>query len=591
MCYNGKVRLFSLRLRLLAGTLVLLLVACGLEMPRAVQVSAAFGLHIPVGDIGELDEVKEMLEYTKIEKISSLFNSDGTDDVKVDAYYYTKNGDVIPLPKAGKPNRNAEDPLDKTNAINPGEVRSMFIHFPLTSMNLDLTDYLKNVTIPPVEVPDVSTLVPGSILPVGYPLASPHELDTLTVPLDAMSEWIEYVKLDETLGNTTAVIIEGGAALKDMLEMAVPAFNIGSSPADFKPGVIENNDLVFYAQDEEMTLFPKIHSVEIYLRLTKVPPSGGPYTVHVDLKWTEASVNPGDEGVYKGTIPLPLGQFSEFFKKYQIASIPCYLYVGGPFDEDSDVGLKLKAGSDWLVGKENGEEKITRDFNYSLLYENSLENNEYDGVLRESTASFNLASKMNNGLTDDLVLDYQLRVYAWEVSPADETLSVISADMVVILPLQFNLVEPLEKEEIEIEIDGVTTKTQYVQLESMADYGSNGKGDLLGRDQAGVPSGILSDIRFSGDNIKDTLFGGKLYLRIHQNDEVYAMEPIETGRRFSFNIGSPPMPFHPEFGLYMQMPDEGPVVKIAPKPKNGDDAFSVRLSTDVAGAAEYEQVF
>jgi hypothetical protein len=550
-------------------------------MPRAVQVSSAFGLHIPVGDIGELDEVKELLEYTKIEKISGLFNSDGTDEVKANAYYYTKGGYVIPLPKEGEPNRNVEGPLGEKNAINPGEVRSMFLHFPLTSMNLDLTEHLKSVTIPPLEVPDVSTLVPGGILPEGYPLFNPHELDTLSVPLDAMSEWIESVRLDGTHGNTTTVTIKGGKALRDMLEMAVPALDIGSTPADFKQGVVKGEDLVFYAEDEEKVLSPKTDSVEIYLQLTKVPPSGGPYDVEVDLKWTEARVNPGEEGVYEGTVPLPLGQFSEFAEKYKIASLPCYLYVGGPFDKDSDIGLKLKAGGDWLVGKGNKEEKITENLNFLSKY--SLATDEYDGILHESTASFNLAAKMNEGSANDLNLNYQLRVNAWDVQPT-ETLSVISADMVVILPLQFELVSP-DKEEIEVEIEG--EKKKYIKLESMADYGSNGKGDLLGRDQAGVPSDIITDIRFSGDNIKDTLFGGSLFLRIHQNDKVYVMEPIKTGTGFSANISSPPMPFHPEFGLYMKLPEGKPVIKIVPK--DGDDAFALRLSIDVTGMVEYEQ--
>jgi hypothetical protein len=587
MCYIGRVRLFTLKLRLLAGSLVLLLAACGFEIPQAVQVSTAFQLHVPVGDIGNLDEVKDMLEYTKIEKISSLFKSDGPDATKINAYYYMKGGYVIPLPDQNDPNMNAEGPLGQKNAINPSEVRSMFLHFPLTSMNLDLTEYLKNVTIPPVEVPDVSTLLPdmNPPPPEKYPLTPPYELDPLSVPLEAMSEWIEYVTLDMTPGNTTTVTIEGGGALWEMLDMAVPAFNIGNSSTDFKQGSIVGEDLVFSGMaNEEKTLSPKTDSVEIYLRLTKVPPKGGPYMVQIDLKWTEARVNPGEAGEYKGSVPLPFGQFSAFTEKYHIASLPCYLYVGGPFNGESDVGFKLQAGNDWLVGGEGAdeEEKITKNLDFALKYKDSLDKDEYDGELHESTASFNIASKMNAGSADDLKLNYQLRVKAWEVHPTDEALSVISADMVVILPLQFELVTPDEE---------TIDDKKYVKLESMADYGSNSNSDLLGRDQAGMPSNTLTDIRFSGDNIKDTLFGGNLFLRIHQASVLDEMEAIKPGEQFTFNIGSPPMPFHPEFGLYMAMPEEKPVIKIAPKPKDGEDAFSVRLSADVSGTAEYEQVF
>ncbi|MDR1232290.1 MAG: hypothetical protein LBK61_12930 [Spirochaetaceae bacterium] len=576
-----------MRLRVLTGALVLLLAACGLEIPRAVQVSSSFGLHVPVGDIGEMDEVKEMLEYTKTEKITSLFSSDGPDAVKITAYYYTANGYVIPLPDSTDSNKNMENLSDATNAINPSEVRSMFLHFPLTSMNLDLTEYLKSVEIPPVVMPDASEYVQGGKLPEGYTLSEPYDFETMTVKLDAMSEWIESVELDTSSGNTTTVTVKGGKALQAMLQMAVPKLGIGDSETDFKSGVEDGEDLVFSAKEGgEKKLEPETaKSVEIYLRLIKVPPSGGPYMVEIDLKWKEAKVNPGESGVYEGKVPLPFGEFSEFSEKHHIASLPCYLYVGGPFDGESDVGLKLKVGdNDWLVGGENEEEKITQDLSFSKAYPADLfDADGYNESLHESTASFNLAAKMNAS-EGDLELDYQLRVNNWEVHPDDETLSVISADMVVILPLQFELNDPEAKETIEI---GGETKT-FVKLESMADYGSNGS-DLLGRDQEGVPSGIFTDIRFSGDNIKDTLFGGKLFLRIFQEGEVDEMEQIKPGSGFSFNIDSPPMPFHPEFGLYMETSEDTPVIKVAPKPKEGDDAFALRLSVDVTGMVEYEQ--
>jgi hypothetical protein len=553
----------------------MLFAACDLEIPRRVQVSTTFGLHVPVGDIGELQEVKDALQYTNSEKISSLFD----EETAVNVYYYTKEGYVIPMPDTNDENKNTGDPLGESNAIDPGKVRSMLLHFPLTSLNLDFSEYLNtDVTIPPVELPNLSSLPPV------INSANPYVLTPIPIPLGNMGEWIKSITLNGSTDNTT-VTLEGAAALKNSLEMAIPDFGIGDTNT-FKQGVVVGVDLVFTATTEKKLLPKTTSTVDIYLQLTQVPPEGGSYPVKVDLKWTEAEVSPGDKGAYDGTIPLPIGQFSEVASKYKIVSIPCYLYVDGPFSNVNKVEIGLQADVDWLVGDKDKNKgiEITKGANYLELYQPS--GDSYAGELHEGSASFNLAAKVNEDSASDLILKYSIKPGStWTVKPGDA--DVISADMVVALPLQFN-VEPQPEEKKQI------GGKEYIDIFSMVKYGVDDNGDLFGRDQIQSTATYLSNVRLSGKNMKNTFFSNDLFLRIlDEKSEIDELVEIKSGESFYADIaGSPriPMPFHPEFSVCLHKPENEPaVIKIAPKPETGDDIFTVQISADVTGMAEHEQ--
>jgi hypothetical protein len=541
-------------------------------------MNTAFGLHVPVGDIGELQEVKDALAYTNTDKISTLFD----EETAVNVYYYTHKGHVIPMPKPGAPNKNADDPLGDTNAINPSEVRSMLLHFPLTSLNLDFSDYLNtDVTIPPVVLPDLQY----QSLEINP--ANPYELDPIPIPLGDMGEWIKSITLNGS--EKTTVTLKGAAALQGSLKMAIPDFGIGSSESDFQQGKTQGDDLVFEAT-EKKELKPKsklpTSTVNIYLQLTQVPPEGGSYPVEVGLKWTEAEVLPGDSGTYEDKITLPVGQFSEIASKYKIASIPCYLYVDGPFGKTNKVKFELKADDAWLVGDENNKGiEITEGVNFKNLYQ--LSGDYYEGELNEGSASFNLAKKVNDNSADNLELNYRIERSgdSWKVTPNDAN-AIISADMVVVLPLQFN-VEPQPDE-----IKTIDDK-EYIDIFSMVEYGANDNSDLFGRDQIGSTTAYLSSVRLSGKNMENTFFSNDLFLHVYEENVVDELIEIKSGGSFSLDIeGSPhiPMPFHPEFSVYLQKPEiESAVIKITPKPETGGDIFTIQIAADVTGMAEYEQ--
>jgi hypothetical protein len=574
--YIASMNFYVLRTHLLAaGVLAMLFASCDLELPQRIQTNTTFGLHVPVGDIGELQEIKDALQYTDTEKISGIFG----EEMVVNAYFYTKKGHVIPMPKSTAPNKNVDSPLNKDNAIDPGEVRSLLIHFPLARLNLNLNEYLNTeVTMPAVTLPD---LPPGASLPSNLP--------PIPIPLGEMSEWIDSVELNGKNDYTT-VTLKGGAVLQDSLRMAVPEFGIGTGEGDFQKGAAKDGDLVFTANTVTQ-LHPKKTAVNIYLQLTKVPPKGGSYPVEVDLKWTKAEVLPGDSGSYEDTIDIPVAEFSDFLTKYKIASIPCYIYVGGPFSDSNKVELGIQADNDWLVGDENTKKgtELTQGINFSALYKPPLLRDDYyEGELHEGSDSFNLAAKVNNSAEKDIKLKYWIKRLgtSWTVLPNSN--DIISADMVVVLPFQFN-VEPQPEEIITVD------NKEYIDIFSMVKYGLNDNGDLFGRDQVRATTVYLTNICFSAKSMENTFFANDLFLHIYDDNVVDELIKISSGGSFSADIaGSPhiPMPIHPKFSVYIQKPkNDLAVIKIAPKPKTGSDVFMVQISADVTGISEYEQDF
>jgi hypothetical protein len=568
---NLRIRPFQ------AGILVFFaaLSACDLEMPQRVLVNTTLDLHVPIGDIGDVQEVRESLEYTNAEKIAEIF---GDTDVNV-YYFYTEkgytdgdktSGYVIPLPKKNFPNENAEAPYDDAStAICSNEVRTLFMHFPLASVNLDFTEYLKTeIETPDVVAPDTTKfpdMDPGSDIPGGYPL------EMAPIPLGAMSEWIEYIKLNGDKDMTT-VTLEGGAELADTLKLAIPGLGIGKDKKDFQPGKPEGKDLVFSA-DRETTLKPQEDKeIKVFSQWVKVPKeNGGGYKIEIDLKWTEAEVHTGENGNYGGVVNIPLEQFSDILEKYKLVTFPCYLYVGGPFGGNAIQGatITLDGGDGWKI-----EKSIDQSYAFAALYTGLSPGKSYGEPLSyASTISFNLAEKVNVA-QGNIQIAYTMELgSSYTVTPDTAKDSAITADLVALLPMQMEVLE--------------------VNPETTPDYGSDGAYDLFGRDQAGVSLNRITSARVSGRDMVNTLYAGDLFFRMYDDVSLDKLVKITPGEDCFMDIaGDPyiPMPFHPVFAVYMKKPAEGPpFVKIKPKKDGVEDSFSIILSANVTGEAEYEQ--
>jgi hypothetical protein len=574
-----------------AGILLVLfcLSACGWEIPRRVEVSAAMGLRASL-DIGELEDVREALAMLDINELSENFNKGGQ---QVTVYYYT-GPDLVPLPDTSDPNKNAYNNLpddDPANALDPGGVRTLLIHFPLTSINLNFTEYLKNdVTMPDVVLPDVdfSPAKPGESIP-----GEGFEIDP--IPLGAMNEWIESIEInDEAESRYTTVTLEGGASLRTALKLAIPALGIGKDDEDYQFGTSSGADLVFTATytKELHPRDPKEGIVHVNPLLVKVPEgrqSGKHYPVEIDLQWKEAEVNPGDEEDYSGHVSLPLGQFAEVLAKYKMVTLPHYLYVDGPFGKKNKARIGLQHGKEWIVGdKTNGAVIIENRYNFQDLY-NTLESPCYNGSLSyASTASFNLAEKVNR-IGGDLFLDYWIEVEGnWVVKYEDtktDADTAIRVDLVALLPMRVRL-EVAEEDTYESP-DGRT----FMRLVDMSDYGAGSASDLFGRDQADLAGSRITGVRISGNIVRNTIFAGDIFLRMYDDVSLNKLVKINAGKDFSIDIvgdSDIPTPFHPKFAVYLEEPENGSAV-VDIKPKKDGEAESIKLVAEVTGEIEYER--
>jgi hypothetical protein len=582
-------------------------------MPRRVEVNTDLRLSVPVGDIGKFAEVQELLESTRPEKIVELFG-----DTEAYVYYYyaekgyevvENSGYVIPLPDNADKNKNAEDPYDSSNAIRSDEVRTLMIRFPLTGVNLDFTEYLKTeVETPDVVLPEASALFPPffPIPPPGTPIPG-EGFAVDPIPLGVMNEWIEHIVLNAANGEMTTITLKDGAKLAETLKLAIPGLGLGDERVDFEntatrdqadyvAGEVKGSDLVFTA-NYQTTLKPQVaKELKVYPLLVRVPEeNGGTYNIDVDLRWTEAMVKPGEQGNYIGQVLLPLGQMGDILAKYQLVTLPYYLYVGGPFSEQNKAVIGLKIGNDWIVGNSGNSgqgETITDSYDFRELYKSLAEGKttHYNGPLSyASTASFNLAEKVREKNAVDLFLDYWIKVKDSWVVFYDEVAAMekssITADLIVLLPLELEVLESEETPLVSIE------QQNYIRMMEMADYGL--EGDLFRRDQMESSKSRITDVRISGTTLKNTIYAGELFLRIHDGSSFDEVHPINLNEdKFSVDIAGDriPMPFHPIFGVYMEKPEgENTVVRIKPKKDEGDDEFSMLISVDVAGEATYEQ--
>jgi hypothetical protein len=566
------MEVFHLRVRLLLAIITLcssFFSACNFEMPRRIQASTSLDIHVPIGNIGEMEEVKEVLKYTTADTISELFS--GTD---AKGYYYTRDGDVVPLPDEEDPNKNS-----LTAAVNPGKVRSLLVHLPLIRLDMDFSEYLKaDVAMPSVEIPGIPGFNPGMDLP---PTVQ-NDLPPMTIPLGAMDKWVDWIDLNGAAEETT-ITLKGGKGLAGALEVAIPALGIGKTAADFKSGVSKGEDVVF-AATEAVRLEPKTTEVVAYLRLIKVPPSGS-YEVALDLKWNRAKVLPGEQGKYADSVSIPTEGLSAIFATYKAATIPCYLYVDGLEGSTGKAGLK--AGQEWFIGTgpdfNDGEDIVSKGF--PELYTGLGDGTFYDEALPGSTASFNLAKTLNNSDSGqgDLSLDYWIETTAWEVESA-QTNGVITADIVVVMPLQFNVAP--EPDAVQ-KIDG----KEYISIFSVSDYGLGGT-DLFGRDKIGSSLESLTSVRVSVQDMKNTIFAGELFLHIHDKQNFNELIRIKPGEPFVIDVEDAahlPMPFNPVFDVYLEKKEPATVIKIEPRKKGVDDAFSAFVSVEATGTVEYGQ--
>jgi hypothetical protein len=584
--------------------------ACGWETPRRVQVSAAMGLHVPLGDIGNLEAVQDALENLDIDNLFKDFSEEGQ---QVTVYYYTGECFVPrPVPDPDNPDKdsskNAEGPYTSANALNPLEIRTLLIHFPLTSIDLNFAEYLKSddVTMPDVVLPDSDffPLEPGDPIP-----GEGFKIDP--IPLGAMNEWIQWVDInDEMEKRYTKVIVKGGASLQPALKLAIPKLGIGKDDEDYQFGTpsYDGLDLVFQATYPK-TLKPKEDIVNVSPLLVRVPDKGesdGHYSVDIDLQWTKAEVHPGDIGDYRSQINLPLGQFAEVLAKYKMITLPHYLYVGGPFSGENTAEIGLKQGEEWIVG--DAAIIIDEGYPFQELYPLSP-GDPYKGPLSyTSTASFNLADKVNN-ISGDLLLDYWIQVKDdWVVKyeeVKEDTDTAIRVDLVALLPMSVRLVE--EDEQNIYNYDSPCGRKTFIRLMEMSDFGLDSGSDLFGRDQAELSGTRITSIRISGQTIRNTIFAGDLFLRMYDGVSLDKLVKINIDNDFSIDItGNPdiPNPFCPKFAVYLKATEEsedasaaesikpkGKSAVVDIKRKEGDEAdgISMKLVAEVTGEIEYEQ--
>jgi hypothetical protein len=303
---------------------------------------------------------------------------------------------------------------------------------------------------------------------------------------------------------------------------------------------------------------------------------------------------------YKGNLTLPAALFGGFFENgddYQAVTVPCYLYIGGPFGKDGSV-VKVRcyfAGDedDLLVADEDGGVlPITEDSGYERLFPVTDFKKEfpdepyYAEALPSFTGEFNLAKALNERRGQALELEYEIIIERWVAGDDDADGAggddAFSVDLVILLPLRFEL-------DREAEEDYRPGGMAYIRL---FEGWAPSSGDVLGRDAIGQDSGRIT--RVSVEGMSNTVYAGKdVFLRVSDKaagfdelfpvgEDVFAIEIVDAG--------GIPYPFRPFMTPYVLQPSGGgaPVVTIKPKAPGVKDALSLG---SIEWDMEYERTF
>ncbi|MDR1127533.1 MAG: hypothetical protein LBL06_05330 [Treponema sp.] len=330
------------------------------------------------------------------------------------------------------------------------------------------------------------------------------------VPLGDMAKLVKYIKVKNTGLKIT------GTDFEDKIEIAIPQFGIGTEEVlgankviKYSKGKVDGGDLYFTtndATDKDQDGNPSTYTftpldetyLSIYINVTDFIEGPVDFEPSLEFEWTEASIDPGEQGKLSGEYEMELGDITNFLgDSFEPPDVKGYLYVdnlpiskqGGSNKPKVSLQLIYNTGKPpfSLTNGTNGEEEMSNATLPQFPAENggtftgdlhllpaSLQEIPMTEVLKADAGSFLAYTVTMGDATNPFILH-----------STDNLEGIISADMVVVIPLEFKVTTttPITITTPEGE------KKKYVPLD-LKDTDGNSllpeiKGDLFGRDGDG----------------------------------------------------------------------------------------------------------
>ncbi|MDR0411651.1 MAG: hypothetical protein LBH75_06730 [Treponema sp.] len=327
----------------------------------------------------------------------------------------------------------------------------------------------------------------------------------IEVPLSDMAKLVKYIDV-----KNTGLKVEG-TVFKDAVKIAIPQFGIGSDTETVQ-GVEKDGDLYFTTNSKDnadgdnnpsthrFTLDPQEPNLIIHIEVIDFLDNGPvDFEPALEFEWTEASVDPGEQGTLTESYDMDFGNIESFMgDSFEAPEVWGYLYISDlPISRSKTGGGSGPTVSLQIEGSNPTDLIKEEPMNDTDLPEFPENGKKFTGkLLPASLDPINMTKVFTAGKGSSLK-------YTVKMGDANNPLiltndssfleGVISADMVVVIPLEFKVkASPLT-------VEG----TRYVPLELKDEKGESLlpkiEEDLFGRKKDG--DGTIDEVIGSISNV------------------------------------------------------------------------------------------
>jgi hypothetical protein len=328
------------------------------------------------------------------------------------------------------------------------------------------------------------------------------------IPLGDIAKLVNYIDVQATGLKVKGTTFEG------KIEIAIPQFGIGSvsgsNVVTYSAGIVKDGDLYFTTHNETGTdsnpttykFTPNGPNLTVYINVKDFINGPVDFVPTLEFHWTEANVNPGSNGELKGQYDMDLGSVADLLgDDFEPPEVKGYLYIDNLPIDDPKMSLGINSPTNLINNRSIRNAGLPfNDEDGKPLLENggkfagTLPNSSLFDTATNKETSLDITNVLTSGASSSLQYEITMAPVGGASIKNNGNLSgVISADMVIVLPLKFTV------KATPITGDPTIESGKYVQFDLKDE---NGKSllpeitdDLFGRedDGGGTVDEILGD--------------------------------------------------------------------------------------------------
>ena len=509
------------------------MVSCDISLPQSIIIRGTPGVYLSLGN-----PVKDIEGRLSFDGIAAMMGNPEETNIRIYDYRPDDSSDV----------------------------QIYLIHYPITEMNLNLGEYMMDISGETVTIPSffnnddlfigaedgiclkegISDMDYSDLMEyVDEQISDSHSNcdcgPFISIPLDDMAKLIFEAK-----GGPFGIEIDYNADLESVLYVKIPGFGINS----YMPGVKVGEKLRFANTGTELMFKPSPrptgnlndeNELEIFVNIKGA--CSGDIKPEIVFEWSEAIVK-GDTSNLTDNIELDINLTSFLGDGTTFNKVEGYIYIEGVDTAE----LTLKLGETFLT---YGSTSI--NINESLLTDR--EGPKFPSnmsIIEDEIPPHSLPGPINftsviNG--DAGILSYTIDIPEFKIY-SNVAAGKIKADLVIVLPLELKITE-------EDPIDPSETGYGYVKLDmGLEELLGEGGGDLFGRtgDESDDIFSQLESVDIIIENRNITIFDqSKLAILVKNGEDKHLLDfSSEESPHWEITSEGLAYPFSPAFEVLLK---------------------------------------